>query len=518
MTKRFWSVVFLYDNQKRSELCQGGNVFISIRYKLFATLLAAVIIVVVGMFFLVHWSFDRGFLNYVNTVEAQRLDSLAGDLQEAFADQGDWDFLRGNPRLWRRFLAASTPEGPQQFDPLEDEIRPRLGRNRRPPEREGVFRPQRREPRHLPEEVKHLFEFRVVLMDKGKNVVAGPRSFPPDIKTIPMRNDSAIIGYLGHIAQKDLLSQLQLQFVRSQKKSFAAISLLIAGLAALLAFPLAGRLVRRINALAKGTHRLAAGNYDSRLEVGPADEMGQLTRDFNALAHTLKENEESRRQWVADISHELRTPLAVLRGELEALQDGVRQPTSEAVGSLHAEVLQLGRLVDDLFQLALSDVGALTYRKEDIDLAEILGLSLELFRPEFAAKRINLSVDLQSGVEILLFGDDKRLQQLFANLLTNSLKYTDPGGVLEVNCRPIARAVEIVFADSSPSVPATELDKLFDRLYRVDSSRNRAGGGAGLGLAICKNIVEAHGGTITAETSPLGGLLIRIKLPIGAES
>jgi len=204
-----------------------------------------------------------------------------------------------------------------------------------------------------------------------------------------------------------------------------------------------------------------------------------------------------------------------LRGEIEALQDGVRKPTPEAVRSLHSEVMRLGRLVDDLFQLALSDIGALTYRKEDLNLAAILTQTAELFRPGYDTNKLELVVDIPAGNEIPLFGDRERLQQLFDNLLTNSLKYTDPNGELTIWCRSTVGQVEITFSDSSPSVPGADLDKLFDRLYRVDNSRNHLTGGAGLGLAICKNIVEAHGGTIGAEQSPLGGLLIRIKLPTG---
>ncbi|MEN8142270.1 MAG: ATP-binding protein [Thermodesulfobacteriota bacterium] len=493
--------------------------FISIRYKLFATLLAAVVVVVVGMFFLIHWSFDRGFLNYVNTVETKRLDSLAVNLQEAYGDQGDWLFLRENPRLWRQFLAASTPEGHQQFNPLADVIIPREGRGRHHSQGMGNgMRQGRKQPRNIREKMKHLFEFRVVLLDANKNVVIGPRRYPDaEMKIIPLEQGSIPVGYLGHIPQKDLFAQHQLHFVREQKKSFAVISLLIAALAALIGFPLASRLLKRMNALANATHQLAAGKFDTRLEVGPADELGQLTRDFNSLALTLGKNEQGRRQWVADISHELRTPLAVLRGEIEALQDRVRPFTPEAASSLHSEVLRLNRLVDDLFQLSMSDIGALTYRKEQVDVAAVLNRAAELFRPEFTEKDISLTVSAPPEGEMSLFGDPERLQQLFDNLFSNSLKYTDSAGSLKIICQSVAGNTEIIFQDSSPSVPAADIDRLFERLYRVENSRSRASGGAGLGLAICKNIVEAHGGSIVAESSPLGGVLIRITLPAGEQ-
>jgi two-component system sensor histidine kinase BaeS len=495
-------------------------VFISIRYKLFATLLAAVVAVVVGMFFLIYWNFDRGFLNYVNTVETKRLDSLAVNLQEAYADQGDWLFLQENPRLWHQFLAASTPEGHQQFNPLEDVLTSREVRNRRYSPGMGIGMMQgRMQPRNFQEKRKHLFEFRVVLLDADKNVVIGPRRFPvAEMNIIPLEQESVPVGYLGHIPQKDLFAPHQLRFVEKQKKSFALISLLIAAISALIALPLASRLLKRLNALAGATHQLASGKFDTRLEVGSADELGQLTRDFNSLALTLGKNEQGRRQWVADISHELRTPLAVLRGEIEALQDRVRTFTPEAARSLHSEVMRLNRLVDDLFQLSMSDIGALTYRKENVDVLAILNREVELFRSEFTEKNISLTLNVSTEDEVYIFGDPERMQQLFDNLFSNSLKYTDPGGTLIITCQSAAGGTEILFQDSSPSVPAAYIDKLFERLYRVESSRNRASGGAGLGLAICRNIVEAHGGSISAESSPLGGVLIRINLPSGEKT
>src|SRR4030042_6659466 len=146
------------------------------------------------------------------------------------------------------------------------------------------------------------------------------------------------------------------------------------------------------------------------------------------MALSLDKNEKARRQWVADISHELRTPLAVLRGEIEALLDGIRTTTPEAIRSLHAEALRLHRLVDDLYQLALSDLGTLTYHKEDLDLAEVLRNSMEPYPAEFTRKHIKLSADISSESEITVFADRERLQQLFTNLIDNSLKYTDAGG------------------------------------------------------------------------------------------
>jgi two-component system sensor histidine kinase BaeS len=230
------------------------------------------------------------------------------------------------------------------------------------------------------------------------------------------------------------------------------------------------------------------------------------------MAVALERNEKTRRQWLADISHELRTPVAVLQGEIEALLDGVRPINPEAVRSLHGEALRLHRLVDDLYQLALSDLGALVYRKENFDLGDILTDCIETFRPRFEEKKIALrAADALEG--FIVFGDAQRLHQLFANLFDNSLKYTDARGELRLSASRAAGFVTVVLEDTAPAVPEGQLDRLFERLYRVDVSRSRASGGSGLGLSICKNIAEAHGGTISAGLSNLGGLSITVTLP-----
>jgi len=350
-------------------------------------------------------------------------------------------------------------------------------------------------------------------MDGDGNTLFGPPDHPDPMKTIELRYNHKPVGSLGLILQQHLTENLQIRFVKAQKRAFFIIALLAACVAALLSLPLARQMVKRIKALAAGTHRLTAGHYDTRLPVGAKDELGRLIRDFNLLADTLEHNEKMRRQLVGDVSHELRTPLAVLRGEIEALQDNIRPATPEALSSLHAEVMQLDRLVGDLFQLSLSDMGALAYRKENLDLASLLGETVESFKTGFSEKAISVILNRPLEGEFSLFGDPGRLQQLFENLLSNSLKYTDHGGRLHIELERTDPMLTIIWQDSAPGVGPAEIARLFDRLYRVESSRNRALGGAGLGLAICKKIVEAHEGTIVAESSDMGGVSFKIELP-----
>jgi len=227
----------------------------------------------------------------------------------------------------------------------------------------------------------------------------------------------------------------------------------------------------------------------------------------------LEDNENARQRWIADISHELRTPLAILRGEIEAIIDGVRESNVKSMTSLHQEVIQLTRLVNDLYELSLSDLGALNYKKTELDIVDLVTSSIASFEDSFAQKNIEMQQHLTSQA-IMIVGDKERLLQLLTNLLKNTLKYTDPNGILKIDISQNAEQAILNIQDSPPGVSDRDMPKLFDRLFRVESSRNRALGGAGLGMAIVKNIVEAHQGEIEAQNSPLGGLWITIKLPI----
>jgi two-component system sensor histidine kinase BaeS len=358
------------------------------------------------------------------------------------------------------------------------------------------------------------FDAPFIILDAKKKPLFGPPEITPHGALTPLRHKGGIVGYLGLMKRRSPSDEFQQRFLKEQKYSLFLVTGVILLLAAGLSLPLARRLVRPIRALAAATRRLASGEYASRVPETSNDELGRLARDFNVLAMTLEKNEKARRQWVADISHELRTPLAVLRGEVEALQDGVRQPSPDSIRSLHGEVMRLNRLVDDLYQLSMSDLGALTYRKEELDPAEPIADAIAIYHAEFGRKRISIKEDISSPELVSIFGDHERLCQLFKNVLDNSLKYTDEGGMLAIRLTSRDGNAVIDIEDSAPGVPEKDLERLFERLYRVEASRNRATGGAGLGLAICKNIVEAHAGTISARPSKWGGLWISVTLPL----
>ena len=474
-----------------------------ITWKILSAVFVTALVVVCGMLFLVQWSFDRGFLEYVNRIERETQQNFIDTLAEEYERHGDWEFITQNSRYlrtlyFRSFLQSEAGRARFGSDALA---------HARPPGRRG---------RHTGK----LFKSRIVLLDENKHVLAGTRRVmktyqdnPDHTALLPVDVNGRTVGYLAVSSRAALSDVHDLRFSSHLERAFLFIAALMLIVSVALALPLARRLVRPVKELTGTTRELAAGNYDIRSRHYGNDELGELARNFNALAETLKRNETARQQWIADISHELRTPISILRGEIEALQDGIREYSTERVASLHQEIINLGRLVDDLHELSMSDIGALDYRKQDLSLTPVLDECLGNYAARFAGKNINISCVGRLSETDLVFADASRLQQLFNNLLNNSLNYTDENGSLKVELDAGDEYIRITLEDSAPGVSDADLLRLFERLFRVESSRNRAKGGSGLGLAICRNIVEAHDGSITAAQSPLGGLKIIMDLP-----
>jgi two-component system sensor histidine kinase BaeS len=231
------------------------------------------------------------------------------------------------------------------------------------------------------------------------------------------------------------------------------------------------------------------------------------------MALSLQQLEGARRQWMADMSHELRTPLTVLRGEIDALIDGVMPLQPSAIKSLKDEVLQLNALVDDLHLLAMSDLKALPCYFEEFDIVTLLEKMVLRFTPRATQSGLSLKLEVITPSEKWVHWDAKRIEQLISNLIDNSLRYTDAPGHVVIKLTANSNHVTIGVSDSSPAVTKADLPSIFEPLFRADAARQRIGAGSGLGLAICSAIVQAHNGSIHATASDLGGLCVQIVLP-----
>ncbi|WP_295443200.1 ATP-binding protein [uncultured Thiodictyon sp.] len=494
---------------------------LSIRAKLFLTLLLACLLVVIGTHAFVRWSLQQGLIELADAREGERIAEIAERLTMVYAQDGGWEALRTDPRRWVAILIGhelgrdavlgrepgpgGAAEGPR--------------RNRPPPwVRHALAEPGVWPPRsaldHLRErERPPPIELRLMLLDAAGVVIYGQSDRLAGARRRPLELDGHPIGSLAILPGPPLTDLPEIEFQSRQGSRLWIIALGMLLVSAALASPLSRWLVRPVRRIQEATRRLAAGDFSARVTVQGRDELARLGRNLNALAATLEGNEQARRRWVADIAHELRTPISLLRAELEAMQDGVRPLNRAGVDALHADVLRLGRLVGDLHELSVTDLGALSYRMVETDLRELLAADLDAFRPRFVAAGLRLELDDRAPGPVILSADLDRLSQAIRNLLGNSLKYTDAGGGLTVRLDAAPGQVTLDFQDTAPGCPPESLPRLFDRLYRVEGSRSRQTGGAGLGLAIVKNVIEAHGGAIRAAAAPAGGLWIHIELP-----
>lgn len=471
-------------------------------YKIFGAFLVTSLAIAALTIGTLHFLGRRIFVNYVKKIQIEKLSDLTEMLISEYETSGGWNRLETNPGSWYRMVRIAGRRNPE----LE---RSRLDRSGDLDQEHG------NRPHENPHSPHFDLRSHIFLLDANKHLIAGHVKDYDDSSLQEIELDGKPIGWLGVSKREPRLTPLEAAFLREQNKLFYMIGSGIFLLTAAASFFLSRHLLSPIRKLTEGTQALASRKFDTRIEVRSGDELGQLASDFNAMAQTLSQYEEMRKQWISDIAHELRTPLSILRGEIEAMQDGIRQVDRQALDSIHSEVLHLSKLVSDLHELSMADTGALRLDPKPIDPIRVLEEILEIYHNQFEAAGIAVQTELENGREIIISGDAGRLGQLYGNILENVLRYADAPGTLRIRQKTSSDdQITLSFEDSGPGVPERSLDRLFDRLYRVDSSRARNKGGSGLGLAICKTIVESHGGAISAANGSLGGLKIRVRLPL----
>ncbi|MDP6495333.1 MAG: ATP-binding protein, partial [Dehalococcoidia bacterium] len=300
-------------------------------------------------------------------------------------------------------------------------------------------------------------------------------------------------------------------------------SLLWAGLAAvaggvLLVSLLSKRVLTPVRDLSLAARRLGQGDLSQRVSAEGRDEVAYLGSTFNSMAEDLEKAEQQRRSLMADVAHELRTPLSNIQGYLEAVRDGLLQPDADTIDTIYHQALHLAHLIEDLRLLAMAEAGALHLDIQLESLEELLSKSVEAVRPRAEARDVSLSLETPSDLSLVKM-DKTRVAQVMGNLLENAIIHTPQGGRVTVLAEVMSDGtVRVVVADTGDGIPGEGLTQVFERFYRVDPSRNRSTGGAGLGLTIAKKLVEAHGGTIHAESEPGKGSLFIFELPLPGHS
>jgi two-component system sensor histidine kinase BaeS len=329
---------------------------------------------------------------------------------------------------------------------------------------------------------------------------------------IEVELDGQVIGVALLTGQApDLSPQEERYLARTDHSSlYAALAATLVALG--LGVFLARTLTRPVRELTAATQALAQGEMPQQVPVRSQDELGELAASFNQMSADLARAVELRRQMTADIAHDLRTPLTVMAGYLEALRDGVLQPTAERFETMHLEAQHLRRLVEDLRTLSLADAGELTLNREALPPGVLLEQAAAAYQHQAGQQGIDLQVDVASDLPHVSVDPD-RLAQVLGNLISNALRHTPASGQIRLAAAREADRVQLIVQDTGAGIPADELPHVFDRFYRGDEARVGDGGESGLGLTIARSIVELHGGTISA-TSALGqGTTFTIHLP-----
>ncbi len=489
---------------------------LNIRYKLIIAFSALALGITLISFLAMLFSFRAGFLQYLNDIRHTSLENVKETLLDEVATDAQWHELVSDKRLWLEIIQKSRQNRPLFLPPAlkkKDLHRHRYSEHENS---DAINRPR----------LRHLRPPPYVLLNADKEFIYSPAGKTVSVNDLLLSDvaiNERLHGYIGIVKLKDISNRADKFFVIKQTEYFIGIAVIACLFAVLVAFLVAGRMSAPIQKLVFAMNRLMLRDYNNHINYKANDEIGSLVQSFNQLSTSLDDHQQSQQRWIADISHELRTPLSTLKAELEAMQDGVREISMKRINSLHDDIIRLQKLVDDLHKLALSDSGALTYQFTSVSIPNLLQDVFEHHEIELESRGLSYELSyLPKLSNISVYADIDRLYQLFENLLQNSMRYTSRGGQILIRVDASATdTITIEWEDSSPGVSSDSLHHLFKRLYRAEKSRNREKGGSGLGLSICKAIVDAHSGSISAHNSSLGGLRITVLLPkskVGNES
>jgi signal transduction histidine kinase len=361
---------------------------------------------------------------------------------------------------------------------------------------------------------------RVVVADGDRKIVADSEDkligktvdtkWPPP--SAALVSEGALVGML-YLDPMSGAERADTAFLTAVNRS-VLVGALIAGLAAVaVTLALSSRILRPVERLTAAAQRMEKGDLGVRVPVTSDDEIGQLAHAFNSMAGSLAQQEQLRRNMVTDVAHELRTPLTNLRGYLEAARDGLLVPDSALVDNLYEETMLLSRLVADLQELAQAEAGQLTLLRQPASLAGMVEQAVAILRPQANAKGLALIVDLPADLPPVDV-DPERVGQVLRNLLNNAAAHTSRGGEVTVAAQANIGEVSVSVHDTGTGIAPEHLPYVFDRFYRADQSRARQTGGAGLGLAITKQLMIAHGGSISVASAPGQGTTFTFALPV----
>ncbi|MEJ2596768.1 MAG: HAMP domain-containing sensor histidine kinase [Anaerolineales bacterium] len=425
-------------------------------------------------------------------IEQQR-SSLQQTLQSYYASNGSWVGVSQN---WSQIqsLVLPTPAAPPQDHPPQDN-HPPDGQDKR--NFLGLADAQG-----------------TVIVPVDHNYPAGS-SLPPDILRAgtPISVDGQQVGTILTANEPPGFNPQEAQFLQRTNEAliYAMLGALLVALA--IGILLARTLTSPLQALTRAAQSITQGQLEQQVKVGASDEIGQLATAFNRMSQEVARVNQLRRQMTADIAHDLRTPLTVISGYVESMRDGDLKPTTERFALIYSEIERLQNLVGDLRMLSMADAGELSLNPQSISPKNLLERTSALFRNQAERQHVTIQVDAGDDLPNICV-DEARMIQVLGNLISNALHYSSSDGTITLAAQPSGDRLEIRVEDMGIGIPADELPYIFNRFHRGDKSRHTETGETGLGLAIVKALVEAHGGSVLAESHPDEGTIIRLAFPI----
>jgi signal transduction histidine kinase len=332
-----------------------------------------------------------------------------------------------------------------------------------------------------------------------------------EFAVVPLRDGSGAMLYALRQEPGFLVASTRFLFEFWWQLLIAGV--VAAAIALLVARWLARGMTQPLRDMAKAARRMETGDYSRRVVTSSRDEVGQLAVAFNRMSSELESLERVRRDLVANVSHELKTPISALRAHLENLLDGVERPEPATLQVMLAQSERLGRLVDQLLELSRLESGDLPLHREEVRLRPLVSRVVSEIEVTRARDDVELAQEVPEDLPAI-YADAERVHQVLFNLLDNAVRFTPSGGRVRVTASRHNGSVDVAVTDTGPGIDAEHLPRLFDRFYRVDTSRSREEGGTGIGLAIARSVVEAHGGRIWAESEPGKGSTFTFELPV----
>lgn len=370
----------------------------------------------------------------------------------------------------------------------------------------------------LTTKVSEMYNERIVLTDPS-NVVIGDTADKLTGEEIDSdwSNKSVTINLgdfsIGKIyIRTQQRSPLQKTFIGSVNRSVLTGGIIAGIVGIVLALLFSRNILKPIRELTEATKKMQQGELDQRVDTSSGGEIGKLGESFNELARRLKEQKTLREEMVSDVAHELRNPLSNIQGYLEGLKEGMIDPTKQVFETLHQQSLVLNRLVNDLRDVNRAKAGKLNLDKKLLVLEDIISREIKALKAKAEENEVELSQNLKGPN--LLEADPERISQVVRNLIDNAITHTPKGGEINIESRTTSGEVVTTVSDDGAGIPEEDLPHIFDRFYRVDKSRSRGTGGTGLGLTIAKEIIESHGGRITAKSREGKGSTFEFTLPL----